>query len=177
MQTIIKTYLGDIVAFYYNKEADCIIPKDQGGFILTKKEFKDILDGVKKFYDKVNEDEINKYNKLREDQKGGNISSKLNNTVNIISKDEIKKYGLIYFLFGNGYTKIGKTVNLKNRKNFFDIKLPFKCEIIHVIKSNHYSKCELFFHSIFSEKRSNGEWFDLNEDDINWIKSIEVKNF
>lgn len=83
------------------------------------------------------------------------------------------KKGYIYFIkedFSNT-VKIGKTNNLKERMANFGVKLPFNIELIHSIKTNNALYTEKLFHLHFSEKKTNGEWFKLDENDIYWIKS------
>lgn len=85
--------------------------------------------------------------------------------------------GYVYFLSGNGFYKIGKTIILKKRITWYTINLPFKCSLEHAISSNDYAKCESHFHQKFKDKNVNGEWFVLNTNDLLAIKKIEVLNF
>ncbi|MDM5317199.1 GIY-YIG nuclease family protein [Fictibacillus sp. b24] len=85
---------------------------------------------------------------------------------------EGKAPGYVYFVqeHMNGTFKIGKTKHIEKRMNVFGVKLPFKNELIYLIKTGNHHQTEVAFHKHFSHKRLEGEWFQLNQDDISWIK-------
>lgn len=72
-----------------------------------------------------------------------------------------------------GYCKIGYTNNPARRLYEFDTKLPMKIVVIHIIKCSNMERLEKALHMYFREKRINGEWFDLNHDDVAEIKAID----
>lgn len=74
----------------------------------------------------------------------------------------------------NKYVKIGKTKNLKT-KTFFPYKMPFEWELIHTIQSKNIDSLEKFFHNCFKRKQINGEWFNLSEEDWEYIKNFDEK--
>lgn len=79
--------------------------------------------------------------------------------------------GFVYLLkSSNGYYKIGYTNNIKKRLHDIGIKVPFKIELIHKIKCSDARRLESELHSQFSSKRVNGEWFNLSQEDVNYIK-------
>lgn len=88
--------------------------------------------------------------------------------------------GYVYLIESQYGYKIGKTVNIQSRINLFSVKLPFPIKLINYAWFDNYSAAEREFHELFSEKRLEGEWFDLSEDDIEIIKSkgksVPVKN-
>lgn len=73
------------------------------------------------------------------------------------------------------YYKIGIT-NKDIVFRFNDIQkfLPFKVTIHKTIEHDHSSQVESFLHNYFNEKRSNGEWFFLDESDIDKIDDLIV---
>lgn len=81
--------------------------------------------------------------------------------------------GYIYLLHCGPYYKIGRTVDLEKRLPQLAIQLPYKPELIHTIASKTPDLTEDFFHRIFAEKRMNGEWFRLNEEDIRYFCTME----
>lgn len=85
----------------------------------------------------------------------------------------ISEKGFVYFIQEDyaGRIKIGKTKNMEQRMETFDVKLPFNIELIHVIESQNHHYTEKLFHVYFANKRVNGEWFELGKEDIDWIKS------
>jgi len=80
--------------------------------------------------------------------------------------------GFVYVIQSEFGYKIGKTVNLKSRTRLFEVKLPFKIELVHYAWFDNYSKAEREFHDMYAEKRLEGEWFSLTDTDL-----LEIKKF
>jgi Meiotically up-regulated gene 113 len=89
-----------------------------------------------------------------------------------------KAPGYVYFVqeHMNGTFKIGKTKHIEKRMNVFGVKLPFKNELIYLIKTGNHHQTEVAFHKHFSTKRLEGEWFNLNQDDLTWVKEQNYTN-
>lgn len=86
------------------------------------------------------------------------------------------KEGYVYLVKSvSGHYKIGKSINPHDRIRTFGVKLPFEVEIIHTIKSLQYHALEKFLHAKFDDKRVNGEWFNLSDDDVDYVKSLAVQ--
>jgi len=66
--------------------------------------------------------------------------------------------------------KIGKTYKPYQRMKAFGVHLPFATELIHVIQCDNADRVERQLHNHFADKRRNGEWFALSEEDIRWLK-------
>jgi hypothetical protein len=80
--------------------------------------------------------------------------------------------GFVYFLQGGGFVKIGKTTRRPSeRVADFSPKLPFKTEIVHVIECVDVNLAEVAIHECFKSLRTRGEWFDIDEPDLEYIKS------
>ncbi len=79
--------------------------------------------------------------------------------------------GFVYVIKSSYGYKIGKTVNMKDRTRLFGVKLPFPISIEHYAYFDDYSLAEREFHRVFHTKRLEGEWFDLNAQDLAQIKS------
>lgn len=84
-----------------------------------------------------------------------------------------KAPGYVYFVqeHMNGSFKIGKTKHVERRMNVFGVKLPFENRLIHLITSGNHHQTEIAFHKHFAEKRLEGEWFSLNQQDVAWLKT------
>ncbi|WP_232787165.1 GIY-YIG nuclease family protein [Planococcus sp. MB-3u-03] len=81
--------------------------------------------------------------------------------------------GYVYFVQEhlNGSFKIGKTKHVERYMNLFVVKLPFENKLIHLIKSGNHHQTKAAFHQHFKDKRLEGEWFALNQDDVAWLKA------
>lgn len=88
-----------------------------------------------------------------------------------------KDAGFVYFaqLQGNPAIKIGKTTNVDRRLDDDIAKgLPVPVDRVHIIETMNHHETEKLFHNHFRyQRRSDGEWFDLTEKDIQWIKNRE----
>ena len=83
------------------------------------------------------------------------------------------KPGYVYLLKGpSGYYKIGMTQNPATRRASFGVTLPFEVEFECLIKTDDMSGLELKLHDMYSNRRVNGEWFNLTSEDIAYIKSL-----
>lgn len=90
------------------------------------------------------------------------------------NKKQTNKPGFVYLVWAdNNLHKIGKAKNVDARVTEFGIKLPVKTSLIHSFKSDHYDLAELFLHKKFEGKREHGEWFRLDQEDIDYICSIQ----
>ena len=41
-----------------------------------------------------------------------------------------------------------------------------RLEIIHQFETEHYTKVETWMHNVHASKRMEGEWFELNDEDV-----------
>ncbi len=78
--------------------------------------------------------------------------------------------GEVYLFKSGRYYKIGKTNDTVRRGAEIRIQLPEKMNLIHSIKTDDPSGVEAYWHRRFEPKRLNGEWFDLNVQDIKSFK-------
>jgi hypothetical protein len=89
--------------------------------------------------------------------------------------------GYVYLLKSDReWYKIGISINYKKRCQGIIGGLPFKAEIYYHKFVSNYKKCETELHYRFAKKRQGGEWFILNEKDVQYIKAYldkrEAKN-
>lgn len=86
------------------------------------------------------------------------------------SKKKVPQVGYVYFLKGDDFCKIGRTVDLDSRITTIRPKLPFETELALVIETDDPTALEIALHDRFAAKRANGEWFALTDEDIAWIE-------
>ena len=81
--------------------------------------------------------------------------------------------GYIYIIkMETGQYKIGRTNNISNRMSYFAIKLPFEFDLIHTFPCNDMADAERQLHAIFATKRIKGELFNLTDEDVTILKSV-----
>jgi hypothetical protein len=68
--------------------------------------------------------------------------------------------------------KIGRTKAPQDRIKTFGVKMPFEVEYIALIKTDDMVKLEVNLHNKFTDKRIDGEWFELSLEDVEYIKSL-----
>lgn len=84
-----------------------------------------------------------------------------------------KRPGFVYLIRAdNGVYKIGKTKLLGPRVNWLAVNLPYSIKVIHVIKTQDMDDMERWLHAQFQDKRLGGEWFDLDDAEVEHIKGI-----
>lgn len=83
--------------------------------------------------------------------------------------------GFIYLIEGIGTStfKIGRTAKLSERLNAFGVLLPFETALIHSFPARDMFRSESRLHRRFSSQRVRSEWFSLNPQDVQYIKSIK----
>lgn len=80
------------------------------------------------------------------------------------------KAGVVYLLRSAYGYKVGRTRNVPARMRAFGVHLPF---IYTIPLCSWFADChaaERRYHEMFAGKRINGEWFDLDEDDVQQIR-------
>jgi len=80
-----------------------------------------------------------------------------------------EKYVYLMYDRNTGYYKIGISKDPKHREKTLQSEKP-TIELFHKFKSN--KETETILHSMFDKKRIRGEWFNLNSNDVEYIKSI-----
>lgn len=80
--------------------------------------------------------------------------------------------GYVYLLGGGGYYKIGRSRNVSRRMRQLEIQLPWPVEVLHTIPCEDHHASEKALHERFAGKRANGEWFALDDEDVEWIKGV-----
>jgi hypothetical protein len=94
------------------------------------------------------------------------------NSTQKTQKPPKRKSGYVYLIKGGDFFKIGVTKSLNSRMKYFQTKLPFEVEELAIIASDDSYGLEKQLHEQFEHKRVNGEWFSLDEEDVETIQSL-----
>lgn len=166
---------GPTLGFAYRPEQDAFEPAvlNEPCLILTRPEFEELVEYCKRYYATHSDETIEAYNRRIYDDWATKEQTRqsLNSTPTPKPK---RASGFLYLVKSDrGYYKIGKTKNPDDRQRTFGVQLPFEVEFVHVIESDAYHWAEEQLHARFSGQRIKGEWFDLTEEDVAWIKSLK----
>lgn len=80
--------------------------------------------------------------------------------------------GYVFIIRSPHGFKIGKTANIQNRVRLFSVKCPFPISLEHYAWFEDCSGAERALQTRFHGKRIEGEWFDLDDADIAYIKGL-----
>lgn len=81
-----------------------------------------------------------------------------------------ERAGVVYLLKSAYGYKIGRTRSVPDRMRAFGVQLPFIYTIPLCVWFDDCIAAERRYHDAFASKRINGEWFDLEEIDIELIR-------
>ena len=135
------------------------------GRYLTRQEWQEVVNLVERWYDSLDDAEIVEYNRAW-------AAWKSQPTPPVAQKEHGRRRdGWIYVLKGDRYYKIGQAVCIDNRLKQIEPKMPFPTELVHSFEVDDMNITEKELHEHFADKRTNGEWFALTEDDVEWLRS------
>ena len=78
--------------------------------------------------------------------------------------------GYVYLMKSGKFYKIGHTNSIDRRQYEIGMQMPEGIEPIHSIRTDDPSGIEAYWHNRFKSKRMNGEWFDLDANDVRIFK-------
>lgn len=84
-------------------------------------------------------------------------------------KKNVDRY--VYLISGGEYVKIGIAGNVKKRLNTLSLASPVPLFLLYSFYTEKAFDVEQYLHKKYHNKRVHGEWFSLNDNDIEWIKS------
>jgi hypothetical protein len=174
-QNIIQTlFLANSWRFIDDADSGGILPLDQDGLLMTRKEAERIFTGVMKFIDHYGNENLIDANKARQEYEAHRQEQALRS----IKSQEKNRRGVVYVLKSNNgegdLYKIGMTTRKADERLIeFAPKLPFDTELILTIRADHAERLERQLHKHFSKVRIRGEWFHLTPADLDYLRKVE----
>jgi hypothetical protein len=143
---------------------------DSHGYVPTSEEFWTFVDHVARFYNVASDEDIQAHNRRRyaEDIERYQAAA---HPPRPAPKRRVEP-GFVYLLKGQGYYKIGRAKDPHRRSETLAVQLPFPTEMVAHVHSPDYKALEAELHQRFVDKRLNGEWFDLSDEDVEYIKGL-----
>jgi hypothetical protein len=79
--------------------------------------------------------------------------------------------GYVYFIKCADWYKIGATTDVYGRFHSIQVCNPFDVSLFHVIKTDNMHLTEKLFQGMFGRAEKRGEWYELSEKNLEYIKS------
>jgi len=84
--------------------------------------------------------------------------------------------GYVYLMQSGPFYKIGVSHQVESRLEQLMTQPPFDIELICTIETENMHALEKRLHKRFDAKRKNGEWFELEEIDVEYIMALGEEN-
>lgn len=86
-----------------------------------------------------------------------------------------KTWGYVYLMSINDeYHKIGYARNVKSRLGEMQVSTPYPIKVVHMIVTGNAPVLEVILQNRFADKWVAGEWFKLDQEDIDTICSLNA---
>lgn len=163
-----------IYDFWKIEGGGLVMVDTQAGRIVEYDEAMKILEGLNLFYNKYSKEAIEEYIQRIDEQRDKEIEEyEAQTTAKDTKRTKPEQPGWVYIVRSHGRYKIGHSKNLAGRISTLNASVPDGITLIHTIKCADRIQQEAELHEHFADKRLNGEWFDLNEADLVYIKSLK----
>lgn len=115
--------------------------------------------------------ELNFESDVPDDAWGDNPNSAGKSWTNV-PKPKKTTPGYIYVLRGGMLYKIGRSANPKVRFRSLSTVSPVELEVVCLAETHDMVGVETQLHERFADRRQQGEWFALTDDDVNSIRAM-----
>lgn len=151
------------------EEINGILLRHNDGYYLNKLELQNFVEkisNVLKSYDEIEIDNLNKEVKKYHEEE----LRKLEESMCVTESPRAKQKGFVYFITDDTkLVKIGLSKNVNTRFKTMQTGNS-TLKMIYYIETKDMDLTEKLFHERFKKKRIHGEWFQLTDADIEYIK-------
>jgi len=137
--------------------------ESQSGDLITRAELNAIIKAVSPFYEAVKDEAIIAFNSRPP-------------TSYPAPPQELcrpkTQAGFVYLLKAGPYYKIGVSTNVDKRIEQLATLPPFDIELVHTTYDTDMYALEKDLHNLYADKRKNGEWFELTDNDVEYVKGL-----
>lgn len=139
---------------------------DFGGAIPSHETWAEIVENVNQFYIHVSPKEVDNLNwdSLEPKQEKKALPS--------LPNPPKPQAGWVYVVQADKYFKIGISKEPKKRIKTLGTEMPTPLTTIRLFETEDMKKLEEALHNVFAFKRIKGEWFALDESDVEYIKGL-----
>jgi len=145
---------------------------DQGGFILTQKEAKELFAKMQVFFDGRSEEEVDAHNQGLLNKTHGSLEP-------TPRKERTPQVGYVYLvgIRGDNLYKIGMTTKKPAaRLAQFVPKMPYEADLVGTIKTSDALGLERELHKHYDSlgcERAGGEWFRLSDEAVAYFFDVK----
>lgn len=157
------------VVFISTDPAGKIYLGTSGNYLVNPQEAERLIEVCKAYLSHIKDDAVASFNDYLYEKR---ISHQCTESKRITRK--IRNETSIYLIRNNrnGYYKIGRSNNAEFRERTLQAEEP-EIEMIHSFNGTVKNEKDLHVH--FKEKHVRGEWFRLNDFDVNYVKSFTTQ--
>lgn len=149
---------------------DHIVPRTEGGFILTPDEWALLRPLVDAFYTVMTAAQIQEENAALFEEVFAPDVAPDEEPKQMVRRNKKPIEGYIYSIYSAaGHYKIGKAKDPQHRQHTLGTEHAVETWLVYTAHCTDYARVELALHKAFADYRMNGEWFNLPKEKVDWL--------
>jgi hypothetical protein len=167
---VLSALWGRIWSLHIGPDENTVIPSDRGGYIMPRAEWEEMQRKVNAFYESSSDEAIDSHNDALDHKNhlGKYYDPPCEREP---MRPKIARPGYIYLFHAENseWYKIGVSSSPENRVRAVKAKAQSSVVIVTYFAVDNMGEAEVWWHKCFSSKRGDGEWFALNEEEIEFF--------